>query len=169
MSRPRPAPSVSRPGLSSRLPLTLPAEDILSSVNANTIAKADAVSQVVGCLSNVNGILLATADQLTGVVGLHITGADVKAILSLVLGLVNEVVAIVEEVVAALGLESAISVILSTVFETVASLLTLVTGLVGGIIPGLIDAVTPILEAFDGSALGPLLIPVAGVLEGLTQ
>jgi phage-related protein len=127
-----------------------------------------AVTEVIKYLGIVNTLVFTAVGQLTGVVGLHITTTDVKAILSLVITLVNEIVSIVEEVVSVLGLEPALTVILNTVFQTVAGLLTLVTGLVGGIIPGLIDTVTPILESFDGSALGPILTPVAGVLEGLT-
>ncbi|KAM5350100.1 hypothetical protein ACJ41O_006605 [Fusarium nematophilum] len=141
---------------------------IVSQVETKKVTQNLAATQIVKHFSLVNDVLTTTVNQLTGVVGLHITGSDVKAVLNLVIVLVKEVVGTVEHVVSTLGLQPAITAILDALLNTVASLLTLVTGLVGGIIPGLIDIISPILESFDHSALGSLLTPVAGVLRGLS-
>ncbi|KAF4472588.1 hypothetical protein FALBO_506 [Fusarium albosuccineum] len=141
---------------------------VLTKVKANKITNAVAVTEVVELLTSIHLKLVTVVGQLTGVVGLHITASDVTAILNLVVGLVKEILSIVEQIVACLGLEGAIKAIVGALIHIIQSLILVLIGLIGDLIPGVINILCPILTSFDGSVLGSILTPVAGILKGLT-
>ncbi|KAF5027058.1 hypothetical protein F66182_827 [Fusarium sp. NRRL 66182] len=141
---------------------------VVKSFKAGTITKAVAITKIHQHFGILNKLLTAVVCQLTDVISVKISAVDVKTILSLVIELVQVVVACAKEVTGVLGLDNVLCSVQDILFQTLATLLKLVTGLIGDIVPGLVDTLSSILGTLKNSPLGPVVKPVSGVVVTLT-
>ncbi|KAF7549346.1 hypothetical protein G7Z17_g6452 [Cylindrodendrum hubeiense] len=151
------------------------AHDITSSiqfiVNKYTdgkISKEDAADQSLPELKKIESLLTNLCVELDVATGIEITAAvDVKAVLDHVVDLVSTVLVTLNTLVAAIGLQPSIKLIVASLCRIISKLLILITTLVASVAPALTSALGVLIRGLGQGVLAPFLGSVLGSTDGI--